>query len=75
MQPRDFIAVQDSIFEDDGSIYIAQGSVPEDENTGPVNGRTRGTLHMAGWSIKPKGEGSELSYIVNGGHVILRSVV
>jgi len=65
VQPRDFIAVQDSIFEDDGSIYVAQGSVPDDENTGPVNGRTRGTLHMAGWSIKPKGEGSELSYIVN----------
>jgi len=65
VQPRDFVGVQDTFFEDDGSIFVAQGSVLEDENTGPVNGRTRGTLHMAGWSIKPKGDGSELSYIVN----------
>ncbi|KAF8326876.1 uncharacterized protein EI90DRAFT_3127680 [Cantharellus anzutake] len=65
VQPRDFVGVSDTIFEEDGSIYVAQGSVPDDGETGPVEGRTRGTLHLAGWSIKPKGDGSEITYIVH----------
>jgi len=64
VQPRDFVGYQDAIIEDDGSIYVFQTSVPEDENTGSVKGRTRGTLTVSGWCIKAVGDDIDVTYLV-----------
>ena len=66
VQPRDFVGYQEAIIEDDGSIYVFQTSVPEDENTGPVKGRTRGTLTLSGWCIKAVGDDIDVTYLVKG---------
>ncbi|KAF9509743.1 hypothetical protein BS47DRAFT_1487793 [Hydnum rufescens UP504] len=64
VQPRDFVGFQEAIIEDDGTIYFFQASVPEDENTGPVKGRTRATLTISGWCIKPVHDGIDVTYVV-----------
>ncbi|KAF9509742.1 hypothetical protein BS47DRAFT_1487792 [Hydnum rufescens UP504] len=64
VQPRDFIGLQEAIIEDDGTVYFLVTSVPEDENTGPVKGRTRGTITLSGWCIKPVHDGIDVTYFV-----------
>lgn len=64
VQPRDFVGAQDIFFEEDGTIYLTQCSVPNDEKTPDVSGKTRGTLTAAGWRLRPNGDDTDLSYIV-----------
>ena len=66
VQPRDFVAVQNVFFEDDGTVYIVLCSVSNDKKTPPVSGKTRGTITATGWRLRPNGNDTDISYIVKG---------
>jgi hypothetical protein len=64
VQPRDIVGVQDTIFGDDGSIELFQTSIVDDKKAPQVSGKTRATLTVAGWHIKPVGADTQLTYVV-----------
>lgn len=66
MSPRDFVGVQGVEYSEDGTIEIAQTSVPNDEKTPDVPGRVRGTLTAAGWVLRPSGNDTDVTYLVKG---------
>src|ERR1700709_1633817 len=75
VQPRDFVGVHDIVTLDDGTVYDIQCSVPNDEKTPDTDGHTRGTLTAAGWRIRVNGDGLDLSYIIKGTHLFVRTTI
>jgi hypothetical protein len=72
VQPRDFVAVQNVFFEDDGVVYVVLCSVPDDAKTPPVPGKTRGTITASGWRLRPNGNDTDVSYIVKGVRPVIK---
>lgn len=66
VSPRDFIGTQAVFTGDDGTTYIAQCSVPDDDKTPPLSGKVRAWLTVGGWRLRPIGDDLELTYIVKG---------
>lgn len=66
VQPRDIVCVQNVVREADGTVYLTQSTVPNDAKTPEVNGKTRATLTVAGWRIRPNGNDLDISHIVKG---------
>ncbi|KAG8998833.1 hypothetical protein FRB94_006634 [Tulasnella sp. JGI-2019a] len=62
VKPRDTFVVQDTIFNDDGTIERIQTSV-SDDRIPPKSGRVRGNLTIAGWILKPHETGVEVTYV------------
>lgn len=75
VSPRDFVGTQAVFTEDDGTTYIAQCSVPDNDQTPPVSGKVRGWLTVGGWKLRPAGDDLELTYIVKGTSVSLAALI
>ncbi|KAG8882698.1 hypothetical protein FRB97_007838 [Tulasnella sp. 331] len=63
VSPRDIVGIQDTLFNEDGTIERVQCSV-DDSLKPPVSGRVRATLTLAGWVLKPHEQGTEVTYVV-----------
>jgi len=64
VQDRDVVGVQGSFWNDDGSIEVVQTGVPDDGTTPPVSGKTRATLTVGGWALRPRGGDTEVIYLL-----------
>ncbi|KZP00111.1 Bet v1-like protein [Calocera viscosa TUFC12733] len=63
---RDIVGAQDVKFAPDGAwVQNVQTSVPDTEQTPPVDGKVRATLEFAGWTLLQKGADTEVSYVVH----------
>lgn len=63
VSPRDIVGCQDTIFDDDGTVWRVQCSV-NDSAKPPVSGKVRATLTVAGWVLRPNEQGIDVTYIV-----------
>jgi len=66
VQARDVVGAQTVLWNDDGSIEIIQTGVPDDGTTPPVSGKTRATLTVGGWALRPINDGAdtEVTYLL-----------
>ncbi|EJU06506.1 Bet v1-like protein [Dacryopinax primogenitus] len=63
---RDIVGAQATKFADDGSwVQNVQTSVPDTDQTPPVNGKVRATLDFAGWTLMRNGDDTEVTYVVH----------
>jgi len=63
ISPRDIVGLQDTIFDDSGTIERVQCSV-DDPHSPPVSGKVRATLTIAGWVLRPLEKGTDVTYMV-----------
>jgi len=64
VQDRDVVGVQATYWNEDGSIEVVQTGVPDDGSTPPVSGKTRATLTVGGWALRPRGNDTEVTYLL-----------
>lgn len=64
--PRDIVGVQRNYRKDEENqeIFVIQTSVQEDELAPEQSGKTRATLTVSGWHLKPQADGLKVTYIV-----------
>lgn len=64
--PRDIVGAQRNYrsAEENQEIFVIQTSVQEDELGPEQSGKTRATLAVSGWHLKPQVDGLKVTYIV-----------